>query len=229
MAANTAAGLENTAVTAEQNVQIQATADKMYAVAQAAEAANGPMARAARSAMDMNNNLQELAVDVVDDLARSISDVADGTKTAAEAFREMAASILRDLAQMIIKAAMWKAVSGFMGMGGATGITHTPGGFSAAFPMPIGPARAKGGPVWPGAAFPVGEKGPELFVPEMPGRIIPNGAMSSGPNISFAPAIDARGADEAAVARLERVIVRQQAEFESRVKAVVQNRPTKRW
>lgn len=38
-----------------------------------------------------------------------------------------------------------------------------------------GPARAGGGPVWPGAAFPVGENGPEIFVPSQGGTILPNG------------------------------------------------------
>lgn len=121
IAANTAAGLKNTEVTAAQNVQIQATADKMYAVAQAAEAANGPMASAARSALDLNTNLQNIAVGSVDNLASSIADVASGTETASEAFRKMARSILRDLSQMILKAALWKAVSGFMGGGASIG------------------------------------------------------------------------------------------------------------
>lgn len=35
-------------------------------------------------------------------------------------------------------------------------------------------ARAHGGPVWPGAAFLVGERGPELFVPSVSGTIVPS-------------------------------------------------------
>jgi lambda family phage tail tape measure protein len=56
--------------------------------------------------------------------------------------------------------------------GGGTGgnfLTSLFGGF-----------RAAGGPVNPGKAYVVGEKGPELFVPRTPGGIIPNGADMGG-------------------------------------------------
>lgn len=47
--------------------------------------------------------------------------------------------------------------------------------------MAVAGMREKGGPVWPGAAFVVGEKGPELFVPSTNGTIIPNGSGLSKP------------------------------------------------
>lgn len=43
----------------------------------------------------------------------------------------------------------------------------------------FGGARAKGGPVDPSKFYVVGEKGPELFVPDGPGTIIPNGARAA--------------------------------------------------
>ena len=60
----------------------------------------------------------------------------------------------------------------------------------------FGGGKAAGGPVSGGTSYLVGEKGPELFTPGVSGHITPNGAMG-GANISYA--IDARGADEAAV------------------------------
>ncbi len=42
--------------------------------------------------------------------------------------------------------------------------------------LPIGGARASGGPVDAGLAYLVGEQGPELFVPQASGAIVPNGA-----------------------------------------------------
>ncbi|MFM1964649.1 MAG: hypothetical protein RL134_374 [Actinomycetota bacterium] len=39
--------------------------------------------------------------------------------------------------------------------------------------------REKGGPVWPGGAFIVGERGPELFMPEVKGTILPSASMTS--------------------------------------------------
>lgn len=43
--------------------------------------------------------------------------------------------------------------------------------------MPFGGFRAKGGPVRPGTAYVVGENGPELMVPQVPGQIVPNPGM----------------------------------------------------
>lgn len=42
----------------------------------------------------------------------------------------------------------------------------------------IAGAREKGGPVWSGASFLVGEKGPEIFTPSTNGTIIPNDQIS---------------------------------------------------
>ena len=43
-------------------------------------------------------------------------------------------------------------------------------------PLPFGGFRANGGPVQPGRAYVVGERGPELMVPQVPGTIVPNAA-----------------------------------------------------
>jgi phage-related minor tail protein len=43
--------------------------------------------------------------------------------------------------------------------------------------LPIGGARASGGPVAAGTPYLVGEEGPELFVPPSSGAIAPNGAL----------------------------------------------------
>ncbi len=46
--------------------------------------------------------------------------------------------------------------------------------------MAIAGMREKGGPVWGGGAFVVGEKGPEIFKPTGSGTIIPNSALGGG-------------------------------------------------
>jgi tape measure domain-containing protein len=95
------------------------------------------------------------------------------------------------------------------------------------------PGRERGGPVRKGQPYIVGEKRPELFIPDSNGTIVPrlpsmpSGSGSSGPSITFAPVIDARGADIAAVARIEQVVAKQQVEFEGRVKQIVKGRGTK--
>lgn len=47
--------------------------------------------------------------------------------------------------------------------------------------LPIGGARAAGGPVDAGTPYLVGEQGPELFVPSASGAIAPNGALGRTP------------------------------------------------
>ncbi len=44
--------------------------------------------------------------------------------------------------------------------------------------LPLGGARAAGGPVDAGLAYLVGERGPELFVPQGAGSIVPNGTVA---------------------------------------------------
>jgi phage-related minor tail protein len=50
----------------------------------------------------------------------------------------------------------------------------------AASLLPIGGARAAGGPVDAGTPYLVGEEGPELFVPNAAGAIAPNAALRGG-------------------------------------------------
>jgi phage-related protein len=60
----------------------------------------------------------------------------------------------------------------------------------------FGGGRAMGGPVSRGTSYVVGERGPELFVPNTSGKIIPNGGAASGGNtinLTVNGAIDAEG------------------------------------
>ena len=58
--------------------------------------------------------------------------------------------------------------------------------------------REKGGPVSQGKPFIVGEKGPEMFVPNQSGNIIANNKMGGSPvNVTFnINTVDARGFNE---------------------------------
>lgn len=59
----------------------------------------------------------------------------------------------------------------------------------------FGGGRAMGGPVNAGTSYVVGERGPELFVPNTSGKIIPNGGSGGGNtiNLTVNGAIDAEG------------------------------------
>ena len=103
-----------------------------------------------------------------------------------------------------------KAAQGNAAMGAnplAPKLTATPGGImSLSGVMPAGPStlpwsgdtsqipfggfRARGGPISPGQAYIVGERGPEMIVPAAPGMVLPNGGSriaQSPMNASYAP------------------------------------------
>jgi hypothetical protein len=71
-------------------------------------------------------------------------------------------------------------------------VTQAIGG---AIDFAFGGGRAAGGPVSSGTSYVVGERGPELFVPNTSGKIIPNGGSGGGStiNVTVNGAIDAEG------------------------------------
>jgi lambda family phage tail tape measure protein len=77
-------------------------------------------------------------------------------------FSDFARSVIADLAKMIIKAQIFKAISG---IAGAFGISL--------------PGLAEGGPAKAGQPYIVGEKGPELFVPKQSGTVVPNNQLGN--------------------------------------------------
>jgi len=60
--------------------------------------------------------------------------------------------------------------------------------------LPLGGARAAGGPVDAGLSYLVGEQGPELFVPSASGTIQPNAAMASPQRPQIVLNVNARDA-----------------------------------
>lgn len=89
----------------------------------------------------------------------------DFVETGKFKFSDFARSVIQDLAKMIAKAMIFKAISGIAG----------------AFGLSI-PGLASGGPAKAGQPYIVGEKGPELFVPQNSGKVIPNNQLNKGMN-----------------------------------------------
>ena len=92
-----------------------------------------------------------------------------------EAFSRAGASLVRSLARA--------ASDGQVSLGelaravlGAAGAALKGGGLSEALSNGFSGARADGGPVLPGGAYLVGERGPEVFRPSSAGSIEPTGA-----------------------------------------------------
>lgn len=97
-------------------------------------------------------------------------------------FKDFARSVILDLIAIQLKAQAMKLFANLLGFsaGPQTGTTVPVADIAV-------PGRAEGGPVAGGAAYMVGERGPELFVPRMSGTIIPNkamGAMGSTTNVT---------------------------------------------
>ena len=69
--------------------------------------------------------------------------------------------------------------------------------------------RATGGPVSPGKAFLVGERGPELFIPDTSGRIEPGGGMV----VTQTNNIDARGATQDVIRLLPGILAENNRNF----------------
>ena len=95
---------------------------------------------------------------------------------------DMVEAMLKDLARLVIFQTITQPLAnslsaGLQGLGsGGGGAPIVDQGTQ------FGGARAMGGPVNPRMAYNVGERGPELFVPNAAGRIIPNGS-GGGTNV----------------------------------------------
>lgn len=76
--------------------------------------------------------------------------------------------------------ALQSGFSSILGSGGASGGGGLGGLLGQTFGALLGlPGRATGGPVAPGRAYLVGERGPEVFMPTAAGQIAPNHALGS--------------------------------------------------
>jgi hypothetical protein len=173
-------------------------------------------------------------IDIMDGLRQ-------GTLSAADAMKQLLNSIIRALEQSVLLgqgplAGLFGTQSSVPGgtgglIGGLVGLFKSPT-VAAAPPLIYGPGFASGTDFAPGGLALVGENGPEIVNLPRGSQVIPNDVVrqssNGSPSITFAPVIDARGADVAAVARLEQVVARQQQEFESRVIGVVRSGPSKR-
>lgn len=93
-----------------------------------------------------------------------------------EELKRVASAILEDIAAAAVRSA-----AGSVGGVGGTMLTLA----SAALGLP---GRATGGPVTPGRAYMVGERGPEMFVPTSSGQVVANGAGARDVRVNIAVA-----------------------------------------
>jgi hypothetical protein len=107
----------------------------------------------------------------------------NGLRGMVKGFIDAIRRMIAELMASYLLRQFFQYMSGFGGIAGSIG----------QFAVSTLSARAMGGPVTGNTPYMVGERGPELFVPNTSGSIVPNHAMG-GVNVSPVYNIDARGA-----------------------------------
>jgi lambda family phage tail tape measure protein len=121
--------------------------------------------------MDDATNAAKMAGDIFNTMTNSMNSAIDNFVTTGKfSFKDFATSIIMDIEKMMLKMAAMQVFSSIFGATGTGGIVASLFGL------------AEGGPANANQPYIVGEKGPELFVPNSSGTIIPNGATGSASN-----------------------------------------------
>jgi len=118
----------------------------------------------------VQQQIDSLAKTTMKNMSDSLMGVVKGTVKLKDAFKQMAASLIMQAIQLFV---IDKITGGFVSF--AKGLT----------------GKAIGGPVQSGQPYMVGERGPEMFVPNQSGSIIPNKKMGGG--VTVINNVDARG------------------------------------
>jgi tape measure domain-containing protein len=140
----------------------------------------------------LQDSSKALSVGIAKDMNDSVRSVVMGTNSIADAFNNMMQRIMDSVANAIYDQTVGNFItgmvgnmgidsifSGIFGGGGGGGFGGTPG-YSGMFSSPntfsFGGAFASGGRPPMGVPSLVGEQGPELFIPDQSGTVIPHGA-----------------------------------------------------
>jgi tape measure domain-containing protein len=169
-----------------------------------------------------NTTIEREAVSAMDELEKAQKRVQEGAERTSDTVRELGLTfssafedavikgdklskvmqgLLQDIARVIARRTITEplgaaASAGIKSIGADTWLTSLGSSIGGLF-------RAEGGPVAGGQPYIVGERGPEWFVPNRAGTVLPNGmSPGGGPVINNTISIDARGADAGVEARL---------------------------
>jgi hypothetical protein len=117
--------------------------------------------------------LEEQRKSIMDTVKSSLEDgfmsMVDGTKSVKDAFKSMAAEIIKELYRVYVVQQIVGAVTGGFGGGGKSFFSAPSTG---SFGLPFGGANASGGSMIPGKSYLVGENGPELVIPRHSGTVV---------------------------------------------------------
>ena len=205
---------------------------------------------------DATDALEEMAKQGVDGLKDSFRDLADGTKDAGDVILDVLFKVADALTDVLTKrleagsgggggggffdglfggggggGGFFSGLFGGLFGGGGASSSVSAEGFALQEGLAAGGGFAGGGDPPVGKMSVVGERGPELFVPKIPGTIIPNHAIggmggSGGPpgqtvHIEHHVNIDAKGADPAQLRRVTEAVREMNRSFDDRALSAV--------
>ena len=133
---------------------------------------------------EWSNAMNQFGLSVATSFADSFASVLLSGGNLLEGLGQIFVDLGKQIAAMVIKAAVLAALLSITGLGGTAmasgGIFSKGAGFSNILQGMMGGAFANGGQPPVGKMSLVGERGPELFVPGSSGTIIPNHALGGG-------------------------------------------------
>lgn len=147
-----------------------------------------------RTATNIDREIEAIHVRGLQNLNDGLAEAITGAKSLGDVFSDVADQIINDLIRIAIQQAIIQPLAALLGGGGGGG------GLGAVLGDFIGSAifgRATGGPINAGQPYMVGERGPELVVPQQAGVVVPNHrltAPSAGGGTTQVIQVDARGA-----------------------------------
>ena len=123
--------------------------------------------RVAGQVFDFDSAMNSLVTGSIDAMVQGFSDMMTGAKSFGDAMKDMAKTVIDALMKMYIKYLIVQPLFDMMFPGKRPGSEgYVP--------------KALGGPVQANTPYLVGERGPELFMPNSGGNIIPNNKMGGG-------------------------------------------------
>ncbi len=133
---------------------------------------------------EWSNAMNQFGLSIATSFADSFASVLVSGGNLLEGLGQIFVDLGKQIAAMVIKAAVLAALLSITGLGGRAmasgGIFKKGAGFSNILQGMMGGAFANGGQPPVGKMSLVGERGPELFVPGSSGTIIPNHALGGG-------------------------------------------------
>jgi len=144
---------------------------------------------------EWKNAVNSYGLSIANTFATAFANVVLSGESLLKGLGNIFVSIAKQIASMIIKAGVLAAIFAMIpGLGAANIAAGGASGFKGIFQSMLGGSFADGGSPPVGKMSLVGEQGPELFVPNQSGTIIPNGSLGGG-GASYIPNVTISGDD----------------------------------